>query len=331
MSKLNPDSDLNPVTNPIHSFLTRTELAPRQVHKALTLWPLVWPEEAEPSGPASVPLREALERGEVQIDELDEGGSVPQVRVTNRGRLPVLFLFGEEILGAKQNRIANATFLVPAKSKAVIDVSCVEAGRWGRRSHHGFHGSEAVVSSRLRRTMVRQVHASLAEGHGFAADQGEVWDEIGARLECSGIDSPTRAWADHRASRAPGLRRIERAFHPVERQVGFVAMRGNEVVGLEALGRSAAFASSFQTLLRAYTIDAVDAERVRKPGVRSKGAAQFNAPEPFIAALADAPVSWSGSLGLGSDLRVDAAGVSACALACEGLVHVTAFPAEGVA
>ncbi len=328
MSKLKPISRLNPASNPIHSFLSLASLGPCQVHKALTLWPLVWPEEAEPSGPASVPLREALERGEVRVDELDEGGSVPQVRVTNRGRLPVLFLFGEEIVGAKQNRIANATFLVPAKSKAVIDVSCVEAGRWGRRSSHGFHESEAVVSSRLRRTMVRQVHASLAEGHGFAADQGEVWDEIGARLECSGTDSPTRAWADHRTSRAPDVRQIERAFHPVERQVGFVAMLGNEVMGLEALGRSAAFASSFETLLRAYTIDAVDAGRVSKPGPRPKGTPQFNAPESFISALADAPVSWSASLGLGSDLRVDAAGVSACALACEGLVHVSAFPAE---
>jgi hypothetical protein len=324
-------SHLNLVSNPIHSFLTRAELAPRQVHKALTLWPLVWPEDAEASGPASVPLREALERGEVQIDEVDEGGSVPHVRVTNRGKQPVLFLFGEEIVGAKQNRVANATFLVPAKSKAVIDVSCVEAGRWGRRSRAGFHSSQAVVSSALRRKMARKVQSALVAGRGFTADQGEVWDEIGTRLVRSRTDSRTSAWADYRESRAPDLAEIERAFHPVERQVGFVAILGNEVVGLEALGRSAAFASSFHSLLRAYTIDAVDAALVRELEARPKRAAQFDAPEPFIAALAGAPVSWSGSLGLGSDLRVDAGGVSACALACEGLVHVTAFPAEAVA
>ena len=324
-------SHLDPATNPIHTFLTRIKLAPRQVHKALTLWPLVWPEGAEGSGPASVPLHEALERGEVRIDEVDEGGSVPHVRVTNRGKQPVLFLFGEEIVGAKQNRVANATFLVPAKSKAVIDVSCVEAGRWGRRSRAGFYASKSVVSSSLRRKMARKVQLAVAGGRGFAADQGEVWDEIGTRLEGSGTDSATSAWADYRESRAPDLAAIERAFHPVERQVGFVAMLGNEVVGLEALGRSAAFAASFQTLLRAYTIDAVDAGLLRQREARPKGAAQFDAAEPFIAALAGAEVTWSGSLGLGSDLRVDAAGVSACALACEGVVHVTAFPAEAVA
>ena len=236
-------SHLKLVSNPIHGFLTRAELAPRQVHKALTLWPLVWPEDAEASGPASVPLREALERGEVHIDEVNEGGSVPHVRVTNRGKQPVLFLFGEEIVGAKQNRIANASFLVPAKSKLVIDVSCVEAGRWGRRSRAGFHSSQAVVSSALRRKMARKVQFAVASGRGFTADQGEVWDEIGTRLVRSRTDSRTSAWADYRESRAPDLAEIERAFHPVERQVGFVAILGNEVVGLEALGRSAAFAS----------------------------------------------------------------------------------------
>jgi hypothetical protein len=33
------------------------------------------------------------------------------------------------------------------------------------------------------------------------------------------------------------------------------------------------------------------------------------------------------SLGLGDDIRLDRAGIEGCALACEGLVHLTAFPA----
>ncbi len=178
-------SQPNPATNPIQSFLSSAELAPRQVHKALTVWPLVWPEGAEPSGPASVALRDALERGDVQIDELGEGGSVPHVRVTNRGKQPVLFLFGEEIVGAKQNRVANATFLVAAKSKAVIDVSCVEAGRWGRPSRDGFHTSAPAVSSKLRQKMASKVQFALAEGRGFATARGHrhrVADECLRRL-----------------------------------------------------------------------------------------------------------------------------------------------------
>ena len=317
-----PETSPNP--NPIRSFLSRAELAPRQSYKALTLWPLVWPKGAEPAGPACVPLADALARGDVRIDEVGEAGSVPHVKLTNDGRDAVLFLFGEEILGAKQNRVANASFLVPPVSTVVIDVSCVEVGRWGRRAGRGFFGSRETVSNAMRRKMALKVSASLAGGRGYDADQGEVWDGIHERLEHAKVASKTRAWADYRESRVSDLEEMERTFHPIERQVGFVAMAGDEVVGLEALGRSEVFDATFRTLLRSYSIDAVDAALTKPLGRH----VTFDAPEPFLSALREAPVSWSASRGLGSDLRVETPAVGACALSCEGLVHLTAFPAE---
>ena len=278
-----------------------------------------------------MPLREALEREYVRIDEVSEAGSVPHVRLENRGETSVLFLFGEEIVGAKQNRVANATFLVAGNSEQVVDVSCVEAGRWERGGRGGFRSSQGVLAHALRRKMAKKVKLAVEEGRGFEADQGEVWSGISARLRAADTDSATHAWAAHRDSRRHELAEIERAFRPAERQVGFVAMRGDEVVGLEALGRSEAFASSFQSLVRAYAIDAVDAGLLCEIEGRDNGTVKFDAPEPFIAALSGAPVSSGPSLGLGSDVRVDTAGVSACALDCEGLVHLTAFPAEETA
>jgi len=55
-------------------------------------------------------------------------GSVPDLLVDNRGDVRVLFLEGEELIGAKQNRILNTSVLVPAHSKIKIPVSCVEPG-----------------------------------------------------------------------------------------------------------------------------------------------------------------------------------------------------------
>ncbi len=70
--------------NPIGDFLSETRLGPRQAHKALTLWPLHLREGARRSAsPGYQPLREALDEGTVLVDEVDEGGSVPLVRVTN--------------------------------------------------------------------------------------------------------------------------------------------------------------------------------------------------------------------------------------------------------
>ncbi|MEE2673395.1 MAG: DUF6569 family protein [Myxococcota bacterium] len=201
----------------------------------------------------------------------------------------------------------------------------------GRRDREGFHSSQGVLSHALRRKMAQNVTVAVEQGLGFVADQCEIWDGISARLAAAGTDSATHAWATHRESRRHDLAEIGRTFRPVERRVGFVAMLGDEIVGLEALGRSEAFASSFQSLVRAYAIEAIDAGLLRETRAQDQGTLKFDAPEPFIAALASAPVRWGRSLGLGSDVRVDAAGVSACALGCDGLVHLTAFPAEATA
>ncbi|HTM20218.1 MAG TPA: DUF6569 family protein, partial [Kofleriaceae bacterium] len=55
-------------------------------------------------------LGEALARGLAEVTEVGERGRVDRVQVINRGGVPLLLLDGEEILGAKQNRVFNASF-----------------------------------------------------------------------------------------------------------------------------------------------------------------------------------------------------------------------------
>ena len=43
------------------------------------------------------------------ITEVSEGGSVPELRVVNKGDARILVLDGEELRGAKQNRVLNTT------------------------------------------------------------------------------------------------------------------------------------------------------------------------------------------------------------------------------
>jgi hypothetical protein len=317
-----PESQLLP------EFLSDVHLAPRQAYKSLTLWPLVRePGSNGKDAPAYVALNTALATDSLLIDEVSEGGSVPHVRVTNKGDVAVLFLFGEEIRGAKQNRVANASFLVPGKSETVLDVSCVEAGRWSRARGAQFEGSDDVLSASIRRTMAARVGASRTRGGGFHADQSEVWEEVGERICLSGTESSTGAYADYRESRSPDLEAMTRAFHPVPGQVGFVACIGEEIEGFEAIGRPEVFATDFPALLRAYAIDAVDAALVQRLDRRSRKRKRFTEPEPFLAELKAAPSTHGPSLGLGQDFRFESAHVAGCALAHEGLVHATAFPA----
>jgi len=329
-------------------------LAPRQCHGALTLWPLIARAAATPAPgagafgertPACIALADAIAAGTFFVSEVDEVGSVPHVVAENRGDVAVLVLFGEELRGAKQNRIANATFLVGAHSRVVLDVSCVEAGRWARHTD-AFAASGVVFSSASRRKMARRVADAREDGRGFVANQSEVWDEVEDKLRRSGVRSATRAYADHLQARGREIDVAERDFAVLDDQVGFVAAVGDRIVGLEVVGRRELFARVFRGLLGSYLVDALDhpvpphrTPSGRTGGLRARrgmsspshraGAIAFDAPGPFLRALVRAPVKVGASIGLGEDVRVRGIGVEGCALFAGGLVHMLAFPSPG--
>jgi hypothetical protein len=170
------------------------------------------------------------------------------------------------------------------------------------------------------------VRAARAAGLSFEADQGEVWGEVERRLEHSRAVSPTRSYSDYVVQRTSELGEMRSAFRPLADQVGFVAVIGDEVAGIEAIGRPEVFAASFERLVDAYAVDALDHQAVRESlGKRAPGA-EFSEPEAFLEALRQAPVRSGPSLGLGQDLRLEGERLEGCALAAVELVHLTAYP-----
>ncbi len=137
-------------------------------HDGLAVFPLF----AEPSGGVEYVLAdEAINAGSVAVEEVSEAGSVPDLAVENKGNVRVLFLEGEELVGAKQNRILNTSVLVAAHTKTKIPVSCVEAGRWGYKSRR-FGSGGTHSPSRLRYCLRSSVSQSLKAERGHRSDQG---------------------------------------------------------------------------------------------------------------------------------------------------------------
>src|ERR1044071_7002845 len=97
-----------------------------------------------------VDLEEALKQGFIVITEVSEGGSVPDLEVSNSSNEDVIILDGEELIGAKQNRIVNTTIVVPAATKITIPVTCVQQRRWHYTSRN-FEASKSMAYSSLRR------------------------------------------------------------------------------------------------------------------------------------------------------------------------------------
>ena len=304
----------------VSELLTDIHLAPRQSSKQLTIWPLRL-GRGVPDGQAPyISLADALALGHVRVEETG-GGSVPHVALANTGSLPVLVLFGEEILGAKQNRIANASFLVGARRRVVLDVSCVEQGRWSSGARGGFTASEHVVSSRMRARIAHDVGVARRRGAGFLSDQGTVWRDVGERIGLSGVASPSQAYAAYARSHAADHEHLATALPVVVGQVGFVASIDGEIAGAEIVGDPRIYARVHDRLLRSYTID------LRAGASPRASEAAFDSPEAFLDALGEAPRTSGRSLGLGADIRFATPRLSGCGLVWKEPVHLSAFAA----
>ena len=68
----------------------------------------------------------------MRVSEVSQHGSVSDLCVVNDSDRTVLLLDGEDLRGAKQNRVLNLTILVPAGKTVIVLVSCVEQGRFRR-------------------------------------------------------------------------------------------------------------------------------------------------------------------------------------------------------
>lgn len=144
-------------------------------HGPLTVIPLLGPEAEEPGW---LTLAEAGEA--VTVTEVSEAGAVPFLEVANGADRPVLLLDGEELVGAKQNRVLNTTVLVAAQSTVVIPVTCVEQGRWAYRSHR-FAAADTSLFASLRAKKAARVSAAVRETGEHHGDQGEVWQDLEGR------------------------------------------------------------------------------------------------------------------------------------------------------
>jgi hypothetical protein len=157
---------------------------------ALRIFPILGPSHDEPT----YRLLEGDALTAVQVTETSPSGNVPELSVKNDLDVRVFLMDGQELVGAKQNRILNTDVLVSAKSSITIPVSCVEAGRWHHNSATFSPGKSA--SHAIRAAKSERVKLSLrASGH-HDADQRAVWDEVQGSMTRSGSSSPTRALHD---------------------------------------------------------------------------------------------------------------------------------------
>ena len=266
-------------------------------------------------------LSEAQASGLAVVTEVSELGSVPTLLLENSADQAVFLLDGEELVGAKQNRILNLTVLVPAKTTLEIPVSCVEQGRWSHRSKE-FASAERTFFSKGRARKAGRVSENLRDWGDRHTDQIEVWDDISCKMSSMAVDSSTHAIADAYEHFSGSVEEYVAAFNTSDTQVGACFAINGKIRGVELFDVSATCAKLMPKLIRSYALDAIEEQQDT-----AMDDAQSIA--DFIAAVAAAPADSFKALGEGEDLRIHSSDITGGALAAhDRVVHLCAFSAQ---
>lgn len=281
-------------------------------HEALSVFPLF-----QPSGKTVLYLlaSEAIALRVLTVQEVNDAGSVPELLVENTSQLPVLFLEGEQLVGAKQNRVLNTSLLVGAYSTVRIPVSCVEQGRWNYRSRT-FAPGGTHSPSKLRRHLKESVERSLREGQGHRSDQRQVWAELARQQRALKAESDTGAMADTFAAYQDRVRACQEKMTYVEGAFGFAVAMAGKFVLCDLFDKPSTCQKLWSRLLSGVILDSIE---IGSNDCRIEVAEV----ERTLAAWLACPWQRTASPGIGQEWRVsiDKLGHASALLLDEVLIH----------
>jgi len=309
--------------NEVKSRLQSVQFGEVQTYKNIAILPLI----ASADGAFQYrTLGEALATWDIAITEVSAAGSVPELMVVNRANIPVLLIDGEELAGAKQNRVLNTSILLKELSETKIPVSCTEQGRWSYSSK-AFSESGNVMAYKSRSRKARSVHISLEACGTPTSDQGEVWEGIAELQAKACAPSPTSAMSDVYKAREEDLLKCHEIFKPVSNQVGLLVMIDGRPAGMEMVSLTTAYARLHPKLVRSYILEGlIDPEiKLAVPASIAVSA------QTFLAELLAAEERQFPSVGHGTDFRYRSAAIPPQAISEFQLSAFPHFPLCGSA
>ena len=267
-------------------------------------------------------LHEAVAKGLLEVKERGAGATVNEVEAFNRGKLPVLVLEGESIVGAKQNRVVVETVLIAAQTLVTIPVGCVEQGRWARGTIK-FEVGAMPVSPQLRKFTATE---AARAGH---INQAGLWGQVVGCLTMSKVGSPT---ADYHKLIEVHRREVEeraRALEPVPGQVGIVATDDHSLVGLELVGHPEAWRAVAGRLVPSYLLWSAVPQWASE-SKWGRGGEKSRDGRAWLTAIAEARQSLRPTRGFGVRLVLEGDGFTGAGLWHEDRpAHLAVFSDEG--
>ncbi|HET9253457.1 MAG TPA: tetratricopeptide repeat protein [Candidatus Eisenbacteria bacterium] len=266
-------------------------------------------------------LDEVLSEKGIEVMEVSESGSVPTIRVVNHTDSRVFAMAGEGLVGAKQNRVLNASILLEAGADLHLPVSCVERGRWSYRTRQ-FESHMRSSHYALRHMMSRHSYEGY-RAHGTpGSDQSEVWGEVERLLSSHGTKSPSSALHDAYEQAGERLEKATERLKPRADWCGAAFAFGGSVVGVDLFDKPKTLERLWPMLIRAYALDVL--QRPDPPETAPQVTREHVS--HWVRSSGSAVMDAFSSPGLGLDVRLESDRHVGAALMVDGMpLHLEMF------
>ena len=185
-----------------------------------------------------------------------ETGRVNSLLVENLSNKPLLILNGEIFDGAKQDRVANETALIPANSSLEIKVSCVEQGRWAYKTKSFSRGKNMF---NYHSKGVKDLHNNSAKHNQPSGSvQDNVWRSIRDKQTRMGVSSNTGSVNDTYMRFDETLSHLRGEIIEEFNQVGLLVMIPGKYIGLDLFINNEIFGKYKDRLYKSHLIELLD-------------------------------------------------------------------------
>jgi hypothetical protein len=207
-------------TDPGHFVLNRVDglrVTDRQEFGGLTVFPVVG---RSLGGFSYLTFDEAMNKGVLIVSEKGDG-EVNMVRVRNKSSQPVFIMDGEEIVGARQNRVLNSSVMIPATDKVVeVPVSCVEHGRWvGDSMQFQSGGTQLFAAARQANVQAVTRNYAASPSAGPQSDQSMIWERVGRKRAALSVGDASGPMHEAYKKYDRSISDYVKRFHAIDGQV----------------------------------------------------------------------------------------------------------------
>jgi hypothetical protein len=206
----------------------------------------------------------ALAQGQIRVTELNEAGSVNALNIQNLSDQFVLFLDGDVLVGAKQDRVLNTPLLLAPRSTTTVPVSCVERGRWHFTTPI-FQPAPTAAPPSLRALKAESLAADTPQASAFLADQGRVWAHVAQLKAAMHASAPTDSLAQCFDEKRAHIDQLVHRLQPARDANGLAVWAGRQFLVADVFNRADALTDYFPALTRAVGLDLAAAPTTPAP------------------------------------------------------------------